>query len=189
VKILLVDYKTSYSARIETLLDGHEVFKVEWTRNLLDVSSKMDAIVLSGGHGAPVMGNDEVYRQSLDLIRQTTKPLLGICLGCQLLAYAYDGKLKRLPERAKGLVGIEVVRQSRLLRELRQFESFENHRWSVESVAKPLSVVAGSRFGVEIIEHDSRPHFGVQFHPEMLNAITPGRAIMNNFLRVAAEIG
>jgi GMP synthase-like glutamine amidotransferase len=187
VNILLVDYKTSYLDRINKLLDGHEVSIIEWTGDLAGASKKADAIVLTGGHGAAVSDNDKVYRPSLDLIEQTTKPLLGICLGCQLLAYAYGGRLKRLPERAKGLVRIEVVGQSPLLRELRQFEAFESHRWSIESVTRPLSVAAQSRFGIEAIEHDSLPHFGVQFHPEMLTSITPGYAVMGNFLRMAAR--
>lgn len=186
VNVLLVDYESIYTDRVIDLLVGCAVKKISWQGNLLSAANDVDAVNLSGGHQFSVANNDSLYSSSFELITHTTKPLLGICLGCQLLAYAYGAKLKRLPIRAKGLVTINSTSQSPLLRNIQQFESYENHRWSISQVAYPIVPMARSKFGIEVIQHRVLPHFGVQFHPEMLPALTPGRAIMANFMRLVS---
>ena len=62
-----------------------------------------DLIILSGSSHFPIFGNEQLYKNEINLIRNTNKHLIGICLGFELICFAYGAKLHELENKEKGM--------------------------------------------------------------------------------------
>ncbi len=144
----------------------------------------LDLIVLSGGHSSSVQNHKKTYRREIDLIQRSGVPILGICLGFELLVVAFGGKLERLPRREKGLKEIAFSRKSKLSEGVRSpFFAYEAHRWAAKEAPAGLLKVAVSDDGIEIVQSRARKMLGLQFHPEMTSKKADAYRIIKNFLR------
>ena len=94
-------------------------------RDLPETPDGYDGLLILGG--AMDAWNDEAYPhlcKTVALIRgfeAAGKPVLGICLGCQLVARAYGAEVYRLPAEEIGFVPLQATeagKADRLLREL-----------------------------------------------------------------------
>jgi len=168
------------------LLDGQEITVIARDRLSLKEASSYDAVILTGGHSLAVADHDREYANELDLIKNGSRPVIGICLGFELIAHAFGAVLHRLEEKEKGIVKIQVVRPHPVLAGLSEIEAYESHRWAIKDVQRPLIELAASPDGCEIVMHESRPIFGFQFHPEMFPDRTTGEQIMKNCLKYLA---
>jgi GMP synthase-like glutamine amidotransferase len=97
------------------------------------------------------------------------RPVLGVCFGHQLVAWRAGGEVGFLsPDRFKR-VGVETSRLAggRLLRGRRSLRVVVSHREVVRRAPPGYRVVA-RRTGVDVdgLEHETRPVFSYQFHPE-----------------------
>lgn len=187
MKLLVVDNGTSYLQALLKLMDQHEIKVISWIELSKIDTQPVDAIVISGGHSLAVIEHDEEFKNELELIRRTELPIIGICLGFELIAHAYGATLRRLKTKEKGLVQLKVVQPHPILLGISEANVYESHRWIVERVPKPLVGLAASKDGYEIITHESKPIFGFQFHPEMFQDVTVGDEIMKNCLRYIKE--
>ena len=52
-----------------------------------------DAFVLSGSSKYAILNHLDVYSSEIELIKKSNKPILGICLGFELICYTFDEKL------------------------------------------------------------------------------------------------
>ena len=143
------------------------------------------AIIISPGPCTPLEAGI-----SIDLIREAsnTIPLLGVCLGHQAIAAALGGRVIRAAEPVHGRTS--MIRHSGLelfagmpspLRVARY------HSLIVEEASLPPELIITARTfdGVVMgLRHQSRPLYGVQFHPE--SVLTQfGRPLLANFLQIA----
>ena len=141
-----------------------------------------DCVLLSGSSQFPVVGNESRFASELDLIRTSSLPIIGICLGAELIGHAFGGTLRNLGEKRKGLIDITSTDKEGLLLEFgRRFSVYEAHRWALADLPESLRMLAESDHGPEIIRHVSRPIWGLQFHPEHLAESTLGDEI---FMRI-----
>jgi GMP synthase-like glutamine amidotransferase len=96
-------------------------------------------------------------------------PLLGICFGHQVVGHLAGGSVRHLdPERGKR-VGVETTRVSgsRLLPGDHELRVVVSHCEIVSELPSGFRETATRLPGsVEVLEHETRPVFGVQFHPE-----------------------
>lgn len=134
-------------------------------------------------HSLSVVGHDGEYQNELQVIREANVPIIGICLGFELIAHAFGSPLYRLETKEKGFVKLNIVQSHPIFSDIAQVKVFESHRWVVKSVRTPLVGLARSKDGYEVIIHESRPIFGFQFHPEMFQDVTEGDEIMENCLQ------
>jgi len=142
------------------------------------------AIVLSPGPGVP-----EAAGVCVELVRAAAAvPLLGVCLGHQALAVACGGRVVRAPEPRHGKNsevhhnGLGVFAGLRDPFTATRYHSLVAQR---ESLPHELEVTAWTDDGLVMgLAHRTRPHFGVQFHPEAYQT-QGGRHLLANFLRVA----
>jgi imidazole glycerol-phosphate synthase subunit HisH len=153
--------------------------------------------VILPGVGAAANAMTRLRHSGLDgVIPRLTQPVLGICLGMQLLYEASEegrahclgiipglaARFIEVPGRPVPHMGwntLEIQRNSRLLEGL----GSEDYAYFVHSYALPLSdaTVATCRYGVPFSACvEWRNFYGVQFHPERSAGV--GARVLQNFL-------
>lgn len=193
MKVLIVDNDDSFTFNLSQLVAkvaAREPLVVSNTEdNWLALIAKhaVEAIVISPGPGTPERPSD--FGTCVDLIRQATVPLLGVCLGHQGLGHAYGARVVRAPVPMHGRV-TKVSHDGNPLFEgiPRSFDAVRYHSLCLERESVPpcLKVTATTADGVPMaLGHRVRPQFGVQFHPESV-AAEFGEQLMRNFLRIAS---
>jgi len=191
--ILVIDNYDSFTYNLVQLLAalGAEV-RVE--RN--DAMSASDAlalapagIVISPGPGTPADAG-----VSTDVVRAAVEagvPVLGVCLGHQVIAEVFGGTVCRAPKPVHGKTDeIEHDGTGLFAGIPSPFTATRYHSLCVDadSIAAPLVVQARTADGViQAMRHADKPVFGVQFHPE--SVLTPeGTKLLANFLDVTGEV-
>ena len=145
---------------------------------------KPRAVVVSPGPGRP-----EQAGISVELVLASEEvPLLGICLGLQALAVAYGSRVVRGPEPVHGKTSPIHHRGADLFDGIPDpFEATRYHSLVVDrdSLAEDLELTAWTDDGLVMgLRHRSRPHYGLQFHPESY-LCREGMRLLANFLRLA----
>ncbi len=143
------------------------------------------AIVLSPGPCAPQQAGC-----SLEVVRQLHGefPILGVCLGHQVIAEAFGGQIVRAPEPVHGRAAEVLHDGSGLFADLpNPFRACRYHSLAVEEASLPecLKVTARTKDGVIMgLQHKTLPIFGLQFHPE--SVLTEGGfELLAGFLRLS----
>ncbi len=151
-------------------------------------AEKFTHIVLGPGPGNPSVARDiGISRELLAYAQEKKIPLLGVCLGHQILGATFGMDVIRAPEVCHGKSSTVhfLSPRSRLFQGLPDtIEAMRYHSLCVRNVKRPLTVTALTDAGIVMaMEHESLPLFGVQFHPESIG--TPsGRMILKNFLSI-----
>ncbi|WP_086428299.1 anthranilate synthase component II [Staphylococcus cornubiensis] len=141
------------------------------------------ALIISPGPGAP-----EDYPILFEVVKafESTTPILGVCLGFQLLVTYYGGKIIHAPRPVHGHTTRIRHDQSLLFDGLpEEFEVMRYHSLMADSttIGAPLVVSAQNEEGIVMaVRHKSRPIYGVQYHPESILS-EYGHEQIRNFLR------
>jgi anthranilate synthase component II len=148
---------------------------------------QLSHIVLSPGPGHPKEPRD--FGICLSLIQEPVVPVpvLGVCLGCQGIAYAYGANVIAAPTIVHGKTDTIRHDEKGLFQEIPQNISvmrYHSLMISGESLPSCLKVTATTSDGIIMgIAHKSKPVFGLQFHPESIG--TPlGKRILQNFVEM-----
>ena len=140
-------------------------------------------IVISPGPGAPADAGI-----SVDVVRGcgASTPVLGVCLGHQVIAAAFGATIVRSSRPVHGQVSEIVHDGSGLFAGVpHRFEAARYHSLLVaaESLPPALTVTARTREGILMaLRHATQPVAGIQFHPESI-LTSHGTAIMRNFVQ------
>jgi carbamoyl-phosphate synthase small subunit len=140
---------------------GVSVLRVPWNYNFLDI--KADGVLISNGPGDPKMCGETIANVRAALAGNT--PILGICLGSQILALAAGANTYKLKygHRGQNQPCVEVGTK-------KCFITSQNHGFAVDAETLPSDwrewFVNDNDETNEGIIHCSKPFFGVQFHPE-----------------------
>lgn len=183
MKVLVVD---NHSKHVSEIVNSFENSKIDIV-DILDLSkldiSKYDCFVLSGSSEYSVLSHLDLYSSELDLIKTTNKPVLGICLGFELICYAFDEKLVFNKEKTKGKFQVVKNSQDKIFSKINfPITVYESHKWAVLKTSK-LKNLAKSKTNVEIIKHPSKLIYGFQFHPETITERQ--QQLIKNFLKLA----
>jgi len=115
----------------------------------------------------------KVYARLRPFILRVKKagiPMLGICYGFQAIAAALSDveNIDHYQHPEIGWTKIYVTKQSILFKDVpKSFYAIENHTSSVRRLPSELIQTAESqRKYIQAFEHESKPIYGVQFHPE-----------------------
>ncbi len=171
MRLLLVDNDTDTRQELYDICVrcGYDVTPLHCLEVTAAMAKKYDVIVLSGGYWYDDAENHlQTYARELELIRTTTVPIIGICLGMQLMHVAYNGEVPLLDQPQSGLRRIAINSMGQQLLNLPSvIEVHKNHTRGVIAVGSEFEVLATSPNHIEIMMHTKRPLLGVQFHPEV----------------------
>ena len=184
--ILVVDNYDSFTYNLVQLLWSREI-EVTVLRNDAESAAAMlrrrpRGIILSPGPGRP-----EEAGVCLELIElRPTVPILGVCLGHQILGAAFGGRVERAPKLMHGKTSRICHLDSGIFSGLpNPFEAMRYHSLEVVETGLPveLEAVAWSSDEKTLMgmRHREWPYWGVQFHPESILTIS-GPQLVANFL-------
>ncbi len=132
-----------------------------------------------------------VFQPEMDLIRKLDRPILGICFGHQLIGTVHGSEVVDLGHTVREFKEVKLVGSDPLFDGLpSSIRVSESHRQALTRVPQGFRLLAESATSqVEAIGHQTRPIYGLQFHPERSDEKHPhGRIILQNFLRLAAKL-
>lgn len=177
MKVLIIDNGTKHLGRLKDLLTGNKLEVLPLFQKY-PPSENYDLIILSGGSQLAIVTAPEVFKEEINLIKNSQKPIIGICEGCEIIAHTFGSKLEFNEAKAKGIKRIEIVDKN-FIKLNSPIEVYEAHQWAIKELGKELLGIAKSGYGWEIIKHKDKPIYGFQFHPEMLVNETLGNEIFN----------
>jgi len=185
-RILIIDYGSQYTQLIARRVREARVYSeihpptrtVEWIREWAPTG-----IIFSGGPNS-------VYGENVPTAQPATleiAPVLGVCYGMNLIAYLNGGEVVPAQSREYGRAEVQVCGGDAgpLFRGFEASEPFiawMSHGDQVRSLPRGfLGTARSDSSPVAAFRHESKPWFGVQFHPEV--AHTPrGTEVLANFL-------
>ncbi len=147
-----------------------------------DVDMSFDLIILSGSGRLPIAYNMERLQKEIQLIQETAIPLIGKCLGCELINVAYGGTLCKRQEKIRGVIPITLDKEY-FTKKTVEVPVYESHRWQINKLGKDLIVLGKSNYGIEIVKHRQKPLYGFQFHTEKMTKETYGDEIFEIVLQ------
>lgn len=146
---------------------------------------KPGAIVISPGPGRP-----EDAGISLELVEKISGsiPILGVCLGHQVIGQSFGGKITHAKRIMHGKTSVVTADQKHIFSGIKKpFTVMRYHSLAVSPDHLPdcLEVTAKTEDGeIMGIRHKTHPTFGVQFHPESFMT-TVGKRLIRNFIKGA----
>ena len=162
--VLIIDNGSTLIDKLSAIVPATKTL-CSWN-DIPTVWDDFDLVVLSGSSRFPVYGNEDMLKTEIQLIQQTTKPLIGICFGHELVAHSFGGILTALPNPHVGITEVRVMSDHGMFRNKKTFEVYENHRFGVVETGNMLDTLAHTNHATAVIKHKTKQIYGFQFHPE-----------------------
>jgi GMP synthase-like glutamine amidotransferase len=129
-------------------------------------------IVLGGPMSANDVGKYSFLNETTSLIREfdaARRPVLGVCLGAQVIARAYGGEVYRMERLESGFYTMEVTPEGRadpVFSALGEtVTSFQNHFDAVRGIPGAVPLATGGACPIQAFRIGARV-YATQFHPE-----------------------
>jgi carbamoyl-phosphate synthase small subunit len=175
--VVMVDCGAKGSILEELRARGLSVIRVPWNYDFL--AEDFDAVLVSNGPGDPTACVATI--RNLEKALRLKKPVMGICLGHQLMALAAGASTYKLKfgHRGHNQPCIEEGTGRCVI-------TSQNHGYAVDPATLPAgwhpwytNANDGSNEGMR---HASRPFMSVQFHPEAAPGPVDSRGLFDRFV-------
>ncbi len=178
MSIVLIDCGVKENIIRNLVNRGAQVIVVPWDFDIFSLKEGFDGIIISNGPGDPKM-----CRATIETVKQAVAkkiPILGICLGSQILALATGGETYKLKfgHRGQNQPCIDQTNN-------RCYVTTQNHGFAIGKIPpgfKPWFVNANDKTNEGII-HKNLPFMSVQFHPEACPGPMDTEWIFDKFLQ------
>ena len=191
-KILVIDNHDSFVFNIVQYLDelGAATHVVKNDEIDPDYCKNFAGVVISPGPGNPQSAGVSIG--AVKFCAQEKIPILGICLGLQVIGAAYGAKISSAPELLHGRTSKISHNGIGLFKDIpNNFIATRYHSLAIEpdSIPEELQVTAQSSDGTIMgISHRRKNIVGVQFHPEAV--LTQfGYELLANWLELCGDVG
>jgi GMP synthase (glutamine-hydrolysing) len=168
--------------------NGARVTSVDWDRASPRLFDSYDGVALSGS--PDMMSEDRVaakFRKEMESILDAKVPILGVCFGHQMIARAFGAEVVKDGRHVLEMVKTDVLVGDPLFEGLpRSLMLLESRHEVVRSLPRGFRLLASSSTSqIATMKHESRPLYGVQFHPERYTKEnSDGKAVVGNFVRL-----
>ena len=177
-KIVLVDCGTKNNIIRAFVKRGITVIRVPYDYDFLN--TKADGVLISNGPGDPKTNTSTI--ENIKRYIATNAPLLGICLGSQILALAAGADTYKLKYGHRGL-----NQPCNELGTKRSYITSQNHGYAVDAGTLTQDwrewFVNDNDGTNEGLLHISKPFFAAQFHPEASPGPDDSEFIFDMFIR------
>ncbi|WP_251518949.1 MULTISPECIES: anthranilate synthase component II [Staphylococcus] len=172
--ILMIDNKDSFTYNIVDYIKRStdkelRVIDVDEVNSDLISNLSPEALIISPGPGTP-----SEYSNMLHIYETIPErmPILGVCLGFQQLVYFFKGDIIHNKKPVHGHTTCIHHNNEGIFKGLPQgFKVMRYHSLMADSETFPreLKITAKNEEGIIMaFEHQSRPIYGVQYHPESI---------------------
>lgn len=185
MKVLVIDNYDSFVYNLVQYV-GERGAEVVVRRNDVGIDElreiKADRVIISPGPGRP-----ENAGVSEEVVKEFSCPILGVCLGHQVIGDVFGAEIGYARRLMHGKVSVINHDSKGLFRGLKNpFHATRYHSLVVCEDGFPscLEISARAEDGeIMGVRHRTLPIEGVQFHPESI-LTGEGRKIIDNFLRI-----
>ncbi|RAP51749.1 MAG: GMP synthase [Methanosphaera sp. rholeuAM270] len=185
MSILIINNFGQYNHRISRTLSYLKIEnKLVSNETSLDEIRNMnpEGIILGGGPSIERIGNCE------EIIKEINVPILGICLGHQIIANVFGGKTKSAEIESYAQIDLKINRQVGIFNEIGEsLKVWASHKDEVIELPENFEILASSdKCAIEAMKHAEKEIYGIQFHPEVQH--TPrGGEIFENFYGICKD--
>ncbi|MCX7831954.1 MAG: aminodeoxychorismate/anthranilate synthase component II [Actinobacteria bacterium] len=190
--LLLVDNYDSFTYNLYHLFKTVYKEVVVYRNDEIDIKDlkrfKPSGIIISPGPGRPE--NSGVSIDCVQYAEENRLPLLGVCLGHQVIGFYYGCDIIRAPYPVHGKTDEIFHENTSIFKGLKNpFLATRYHSLIIKlsSIKAPLQVTAKNKENLVMgIAHQSLPIYGVQFHPESFLS-EEGIKLATNFVKVVSD--
>jgi anthranilate synthase/aminodeoxychorismate synthase-like glutamine amidotransferase len=191
--ILIVDHQDSFTRNLEHLLANFNRVAVIDRKEINQKQIKeAELIVFSPGPGKP-----DDYPETKNLYREIVghKPILGICLGFQLILQEEGARISRQDQVLHGVeTDIEIIPKSKTYREIgnplrvARYHSLQVHPDSLHFLNETIKITAHDPLRKTPLSFEDldRKLFGLQYHPESF-LTNQGKIIIQNIRHACVD--
>jgi GMP synthase (glutamine-hydrolysing) len=183
-KILILDFGSQYTQliarRIRELNVYSEIQPFNYPLDKIHADANIKAIILSGGPKSVYADNaPHLHPEFFEL----DIPILGICYGLQLIAFAMDGKVNPSSRREYGRADLIVDDDKDLLFGIDSPSVvWMSHGDHLKELPQNFEIIGHTENSpMAAIRHKQKSIYGIQFHPEVHHTVS-GKQLLENFL-------
>ncbi len=187
MRILVVDNNTVHKNALASSLKDHQVEVQLYKPGINFRTADKDLIILSGGGGAGreikdyYRGETLWYQDQIDFVRTVDKPILGICMGFEVISHAFGSPVVEMSSAIEGVKPITTTKNGNKILKTNKIHQHKSHKWYVGETPEGFEEIAKSKSGIEMIIHKEKPILASQFHPEVRQG-TLGLQDLSNIL-------
>jgi len=187
---IIIDNGSKFIKNLETrLTEANITFKVFNHSEQIDFDTLpiVKGVILSGGPGDPF--GPENITTDFEIIMNLKCPIIGFCLGHEILAVAFAGMVDNCPGYQNKLQEVIIDKKDDPI-----FEGIANHIYlrekhhrHVTKLPHNFRILGHSTIcPIEIMRHNERIIYGFQSHPEASGET--GMTIMQNFFKICDSL-
>lgn len=189
VRLLIIDNHDSFTYNLVDLVRRAGATPIvirndDTTFRPEDGLDEFDAVVIAPGPGRPDRAHDVGIGN--EVLRRSTVPLLGVCLGHQLICHQFGMRVRPADHPLHGVASEMTHTGDELFERIpMSFRAVRYHSLAAYGASEHLVPIAWSADGeLMAVRHRERPLWGVQFHPESICS-EHGLQLLRNLTHIA----
>jgi len=183
-KLLILDFGSQFTQLIARCVREANIYcEIIPYNKPFKIEKSLKGIILSGSPFSVNDTNNPTVNIE-DFIKHV--PVLGICYGAQLTAKTFGGKVDKSNKREYGRAALQLKQDDILFKQINNSSQvWMSHSDSISLLPKDFAVLATTEnipiAAFKKTSENTKPLFGLQFHPEVYHS-TEGKIIIKNFL-------